>query len=194
MKTFVFDNNCLKEKSPEIVSWYFLADSSLTNAGKPFFIPDFAEEFDAIPTIAIRINRLGKSISPKFAERYYSEFAAALHFRAADLLHRLHSLNLSPDPATSFDRSFFMSEFMPLPPTGTPIVVKMKRNGEEVQELNTTNMRLSINDTIHHASITNTLKIGDLIVPALPPGIKASIGDTFELTWGEETPLMVQIK
>lgn len=193
MKTFVFDNNYNLEQAPEITSWYFLADSSLANAGKPFFIPDFAKEFEAIPTIAVRINRLGKSVSPKFAERYYAEFAAAIHFRSIDLLQRLHDLNLSPDAATSFDRSFIMTEFMPIPKAPS-IIIQMKRNGETVQELNTERMWLPVNDVISRASIANTLKIGDLIVPALPEGIITAIGDTFELSTPDKTLLTVQIK
>lgn len=59
MKTVIFDNI----PSPGCRNaWRFLSDSAHTNAGKPFFIPDFAEEFDAFLAPVVKLSRLGKSI------------------------------------------------------------------------------------------------------------------------------------
>lgn len=193
MKTFVFENNYNPSEASDFVSWYFLTDSSLTNAGKPFFIPDFAKEFEAIPTIAIRINRLGKSVAPKFGERYYSEFAPAIHFRAKDLLRRLRDLHLSADRACSFDRSFIMGDFKPFPSSGV-VTVTMKRNGEPICEFNSDKLLNTVNETIAKASYADTLKIGDLIVPGLPHGTDIAIGDILELTTDGCTALTIQIK
>ncbi|HAO63855.1 MAG TPA: 2-hydroxyhepta-2,4-diene-1,7-dioate isomerase, partial [Porphyromonadaceae bacterium] len=43
---------------------------------KPFFIPDFAPEFVLHPALAVRIDRLGKNIAPRFAHRYYQSASA----------------------------------------------------------------------------------------------------------------------
>ncbi len=193
MKTFVFDNNYKDSPKPTIPTWHFLADSSLTNAGKPFFIPDFADEFEAIPVIAIRVHRLGKSIAPRFAARYYSEFAPAIHFRAKDLMKKLNELHLSVDKAVSFDRSFIMSEFMPFPSDGNMKVVMLK-NGVPVSEFDTNKLKTPINQTISDASYANTLKMGDLIIPGLPEGIDIAINDVLELSCNDMTTLSVLIK
>lgn len=193
MKTFVFDNNYKPSEAPDFISWYFLADSALTNAGKPFFIPDFAEEFEAIPTIAIRINRLGKSVAPKFGGRYYSEFVPAIHFRAKDLLNRLRDLRLPADKACSFDRSFIMGEFRPFPASGV-IEVTLVKNGEIVSGFKSSKLLSSVNETVAEASYADTLKIGDLIVPGLPQGIDIAISDILELTTDGCAALTVQIK
>lgn len=193
MKTFVFDNNYPPSEKSDFVSWYFLADSALTNAGKPFFIPDFAEEFEATPVIAVKINRLGKSIAPKFGGRYYSEYAPAIHFRAKDLLNRLLDLRLPTDKACSFDRSFIMGDFKPFPEAGEAIVV-MKKNGKIVREFISSELLIPVNDAIAKASYADTLKIGDLIVPGLPKGIDIAIGDVLELSVDGCTALTVQIK
>lgn len=193
MKTLVFDNNYNQGQPPHFVSWYFLADSSLTNAGKPFFIPDFAEEFEAIPVIAVRINRLGKSITPRFAHRYFAEYAPAVHFRATDLYRNLHALNLSADKACSFDRSLIMADFIPFP-KNEKVALTMKLNGEEAACFDTGNMVLPIEQAIAEITYANTLKMGDLIIPALPEGIQVSIGDFIELQINSNTVLSVQIK
>lgn len=193
MKTFVFDNNYAPAEASELVSWYFLADSSLTNAGKPFFIPDFAKEFEAIPVIAVRINRLGKSIASKFGGRYYTEFAPAVHFRAKDLLHRLRDLQLPAARACSFDRSFIMGDFRPFPEAAEAAVV-MKKNGETVSEFKSVELLIPVNETIAKASYADTLKIGDLIVPGLPKGTYIAIDDILELSIDGDTVLTVQIK
>lgn len=175
------------------MSWYFLADSSLTNAGKPFFIPDFAKSFEAIPVIAVRINRLGKSVAPRFAHRYFTTYAPALHFRAADLIRELKDGGLSPDRACSFDRSLIMADFIPFPENGE-VTLEMKINGRATECFETVRMSLSLAQVIAEASRTNTLKIGDLIIPALPEGHKVSIGDLFELQINGNNVLSVQIK
>lgn len=193
MKTFVFDNNYNQSPLPQISSWYFLTDSSLTNAGKPFFIPDFAGEFEAIPVIAIRINRLGKSIAPKFAGRYYCEFATAIHFRAKDLMLTLVSRHLPADRATSFDRSLIMGEWLPVP-SEDEIKVVMSKNGVPVGEFDSKRLTLSIKETVSEASRANTLKMGDLIIPGLSEGVGIAINDVLELSHNGTPTLAVHIK
>lgn len=193
MKTFVFDNNYNQSPQSHISSWYFLADSSLTNGGKPFFIPDFANEFEAIPVVALRINRLGKSIAPKFAGRYYCEFATAIHFRAKDLMETLVGRRLSADMATSFDRSLIMGEWLPAP-LEDDIKVVMSKNGFPVSEFDSKRLTLSIKETVSEASRSNTLKMGDLIIPGLSEGVGIAINDVLELSFVDAPTLTVQIK
>lgn len=193
MKTFVFDKNYNQSPQSDISSWYFLADSSLTNAGKPFFIPDFAGEFEAIPTIALRINRLGKSIASRFAGRYFCEFATAIHFRARDLMEKLYNLRRPIDKATSFDRSLIMSEWMPAT-FEDGIKVTMKKNGIVACEFDSKRLAMPIAETISEASYANTLKMGDLIIPGLPVGTDIDIDDVLELSCNGVSTLSVHIK
>ena len=46
-------------------------DSAILKDGKPFFIPDFSNEIHYETELVVRINRLGKNIAPRFANRYY---------------------------------------------------------------------------------------------------------------------------
>ena len=61
----------------------FHPDSALLLPGRPLFYPDFGGDWHACLFLAIRINRLGKSVSEKFAPRYYDSFfaRASLHSR-----------------------------------------------------------------------------------------------------------------
>lgn len=63
---------------------YLMADSSILYTGRPFFLPDYAQRFVAVPSIVVRTSRLGKCIAPKFAHRYWDAFTAAFSVMAVD--------------------------------------------------------------------------------------------------------------
>ena len=44
-------------------------DSALLRENKPFFIPNFSNHIEYEAELVVRINRLGKNISEKFADR-----------------------------------------------------------------------------------------------------------------------------
>ena len=46
-------------------------DSSIIKNNKPFFLPDFSKEIHYEVEVVIKISKLGKGISAKFAHRYY---------------------------------------------------------------------------------------------------------------------------
>lgn len=63
-------------------------DSSLLNNRKPFFQPDWSEDMRAARCVVVRICRLGKHISSRFASRYYDALAVGLDFRAEDWMEK----------------------------------------------------------------------------------------------------------
>ena len=123
MKTVIIESN-----NP--LSWYFIADSALINAGKPFFIPEFADEFEAFLAPVVRISRIGKSIASRFAGRYYEEIAPAIHFRASALRRQLLEAGLPADPSHSFDRSMTVGSFIPAEKmlSGAPLVMELSKS------------------------------------------------------------------
>ena len=67
MKIIGINNNYeTEEKTPAL---FLMADSSLLKDGKPFFLPSFDNDFKMYPSIVIKICRLGKNISKRFASR-----------------------------------------------------------------------------------------------------------------------------
>ena len=56
----------------------FHPDSALLLPGRPMFYPDFTGDWQAQLYMAVHINRLGKSVSTKFAPRYYDGASVAV--------------------------------------------------------------------------------------------------------------------
>lgn len=193
MKTIIFES-----ASP--LSWYFIPDSALVNVGKPFFIPEFAEEFEAILAPVIRINRLGKSISSRFAERYYAEIAPGIHFRASELRKELLGKGLPPDPAQSFDRALTVGEFIPFCKLSEDSKFKLilKRHDSKAEEaeevIDLKEIRRASASVIETVSATNTLKMGDYILPVLSGGVKIKIGDILKVYLDDAPMFFIDVK
>ena len=155
-------------------------DSALLRENKPFFIPNFSNHIEYEAELVVRINRLGKNISEKFAPRYYHEVALGIDFTARDVQHRQRSLGAPWEIAKAFDGSAVISEFMPLTALTNPkeIEFTLLKNGIEVQCGNTRDMLFSVNRIIAYVSQFFTLKIGDLIYTGTPAGVgPVAMGD-----------------
>ena len=72
------DNTC--ENST--LGVFLMSDTSILKDGKPFFVPNFSTEISIRPSYVLRINRLGKNISKKFAHRYYNGITFSLNLTA----------------------------------------------------------------------------------------------------------------
>ena len=158
-------------------------DSALLRENKPFFIPDFSKQVEYEVELVVRINRLGKNISEKFASRYYEEVALGIDFTARDLQQRQRALGAPWEIAKAFDNSAVISDFIPLSTLANAegISFSLSKNGVEVQRGNTRDMLFSVNQIIAYVSRFFTLKIGDLIYTGTPAGVgPVVIGDHLE--------------
>ena len=59
-------------------------DSALLKKNKPFFLPDFSKNLQFEAEVVLRISRLGKGISAKYANRYYDALTVRHFIRRAD--------------------------------------------------------------------------------------------------------------
>ena len=158
-------------------------DSALLRENKPFFIPDFSKQVEYEVELVVRINRLGKNISEKFASRYYEEVALGVDFTARDLQQRQRALGEPWEIAKAFDNSAVISDFIPLSTLANAegISFSLSKNGVEVQRGNTQDMLFSVNQIIAYVSRFFTLKIGDLIYTGTPAGVGPVVmGDYLE--------------
>ena len=158
-------------------------DSALLRENKPFFIPDFSKQVEYEVELVVRINRLGKNISEKFASRYYEEVALGVDFTARDLQQRQRALGAPWEIAKAFDNSAVISDFIPLSTLANAegISFSLSKNGVEVQRGNTRDMLFSVNQIIAYVSRFFTLKIGDLIYTGTPAGVgPVFMGDHLE--------------
>ena len=178
MKAFVVVNNYPPSGLQDKRGWYLLADSAITNTGKPFYIPDFKEDVVVSLCVAVKITRLGKAISSNFAPGYYSEYAPALHFYCSDYGKALEREGLPADPSRNFDRALFVGEFRPLSESQT---IELLKNGEMTASFSFNSLVKPVEEILSWISRMNTMKIGDLLIPALSGKEKVNEGDMVEV-------------
>ena len=88
------------------------ADSCLLNGRKPMFVPDETQELGVTECMIVRISRLGKEISPKFANRYYDALAPGAAFIAMDIAREAQQAGRPWTTALAFDYSLAIGEFV----------------------------------------------------------------------------------
>ena len=153
MKIMVMTDEPYPNVSPIREGWYFLADSAVSNIGKPFYLPEFMGKTIVGLSCTVRISRLGKSIDPRFAYRYYAEYAPVLHFVLPAYESELKDRGLPLDASRSFDRSLFVGEFMSLSDK-SPLYLRI--NGIEKAEFNFNKFNEKIDNSVSAASRLNT--------------------------------------
>lgn len=191
MKVFVEVNNYGIAKENESKGWYFLADSAVTNTGKPFYLPENLGHVTVSLAPAVKLSRLGKFIASKFAPRYYNEFAPAIHFRLPELEKKLISQELPVDASRSFDKSLFVGNFMPF---DRDLELSLEINDRKVCEFHFQNLKLSIDELIEKISVMNTIKIGDILLPGMSDEIVINRGDLLEVKLSGHNSFEVRIK
>lgn len=89
-------------------------DSALLVNRKPFFIPESTIRLAAHPCAVLRISKLGKNISPRFAFRYIDAIAAGLHIEDQGALDAARTDGRSWVHATAADGSLPVGTFFPM--------------------------------------------------------------------------------
>ena len=170
----------LKQDDPVI---FTKADSSLLKDRKPFFIPDELGTIEYEAEVVVRVCRLGKSISERFAPRYYDAVTVGIDFTARDLLEKLSQQGLPWDMSKSFDGAAVLGEWIS---KDKFLDVQRLRfhldvNGETMQEGCSSDMIYKVDEIISYISRFFTLKTGDLIYTGCPTsGFPVHINDRLE--------------
>jgi 2-keto-4-pentenoate hydratase/2-oxohepta-3-ene-1,7-dioic acid hydratase in catechol pathway len=173
----------LGSERPKQPVLFMKPDSALLKNNKPFFLPDFSEEIHYETELIVKIDRLGKNISEKFASRYYSSVGLGVDFTARDIQRKAREEGMPWELCKAFDGSAVISEFVPLEQFAGKESLKfhLDINGETVQRGDTKDMIFNINQIIAYASQFFTLKIGDIIFTGTPVGVgSVSINDRLQ--------------
>lgn len=148
-------------------------DSSILKNNKPFFLPDFSANIHYEVEVVIKIGKLGKGISAKFASRYFDEVTLGIDITARDLQKRQAAAGMPWEISKCFDGAAPLGSFVPV--TGIrnmrDLDFRLDINGKTVQESNTSDMIFGFNEIIEYVSTFFTLKTGDLIFTGTPPGV-----------------------
>ncbi len=163
--------------------FFMKPDSALVINNRPFFYPDFSSNVHHELELVIRIDRLGRSIEEKFANRYFSEIALGVDFTARDLQDEQKKKGLPWEIAKGFDYSAPISEFFPVSKYKDihNLSFRLDLNGSAVQEGSSSLMIFSFEKIIAYVSRFMTLKTGDLIFTGTPAGVgPVSVNDRLE--------------
>lgn len=168
--------------TPEHPVIFSKPETALLHDNKPFYYPEFSQNIHYETEIVVRISKMGKNISEKFAHRYYDAVALGIDFTARDLQNELKAKGAPWDICKGFDNSAPISEFLPKEELDLDhLNFSLQINGEEKQKGNTENMIFSIDKIIAYVSQFFTLKTGDLIFTGTPEGVgPVHIGDRLE--------------
>lgn len=145
--------------------FYTLPETVQQKNGKPFFIPEFAEPCQMELHFAVRISRLGRNISERFAHRYFDAATVVPHFFAPSLLEDAQKNGLPWSTAMGFDASMPIGDFLPLNPEEVQQQsFHLTVDGEEVMKGSTADMLQTVDATIAKVSRYYTLRRGDLLL------------------------------
>ena len=165
----VLHGDSSKTENPVI---FLKADSSLLKDHKPFFIPDDLGRIEYETEVVVRINKLGKTVSERFASRYYDAVTVGIDFTARELQAKLKAKGLPWELAKSFDGAAALGEWIP-----KEKFLYLQRlhfhldiNGNTVQECCTSDMFYKIDTLISYISQYFTLKTGDILFTGCPMG------------------------
>lgn len=165
---------------PKEPIFFFKPDVSLLRNNEPFFIPKFSSNIHYEVELVYRICKVGKTISPRFAHRYYDAIALGIDFTARDLQERCIKEGLPWEISKAFDNAAAISTFIPKNEFENlnKIHFSLKINEKTVQQGISSDMIFSIEDVIAYVSNFITLKTGDLIYTGTPAGVgPVKIGD-----------------
>ncbi|MBC8295895.1 MAG: fumarylacetoacetate hydrolase family protein [Flavobacteriaceae bacterium] len=169
-----FDHiNELKNEKPDSPLLFLKPETSIIQKKQPFFIPNFSNDVQYEVEVLIKINRLGKAISPKFSHKYYDEIGLGIDFTARDLQNKLKKDSLPWEKSKSFDGSALIGNWINKKNIDdlNNLDFSLTKNGDIVQKGNTSKMLWKIDKLISEISKFFTLKIGDIIFTGTPSGV-----------------------
>jgi 2-keto-4-pentenoate hydratase/2-oxohepta-3-ene-1,7-dioic acid hydratase in catechol pathway len=163
----------------------------------PFVIPEFTNDVHHEVEVLVKINKVGKYIDQKFAHSYYDEIGLGIDFTARDVQDELKKKGLPWEKAKAFDGSAVIGEFYPKSDFESMenINFELHRNGEVVQQGNTSHMLWSIDALVSYVSQYFTLKKGDIIFTGTPAGVaQVNPNDSLEGYLEGEKAFRIHIK
>ena len=151
---------------------FVMPDTALLNGNKPFFIPNYTTRVDYGIEPVIHVNRMGRNIQERFADRYFDAIGIGVDFTARDLQQQASREGLPWSVAKGFDGSAAVSRMIPLAEIAdlNNAEIRLMRNGQTVQQAGIGDMTENLCQIVAHVSRYFTLHTGDLIFCGPPSG------------------------
>jgi len=153
-------------------------DSAVLQGNNPFVIPAFSNDVHYEVEVLVKINKVGKHISAKFAHKYYDEIGLGIDFTARDVQQDCKEKGLPWEKAKAFDGSAVIGDFYPKENFDLEnLNFQLHKNNQVVQDGNTNAMLWKIDELISYVSEYFTLKKGDIIFTGTPEGVGKVLED-----------------
>lgn len=177
---------------PQVPVFFMKPDTSLVRNNNPFFYPEFTNDLQYELEVVLKINKLGRNVSEKFAHRYYNEIGLGIDFTARDLQRLCKDKGMPWEMAKAFDGSAPISSFVQKDrfENLNNINFKLEKNSEIVQKGNTSDMVFKFDHIISYVTKFITLRTGDLIFTGTPVGVgPVKVGDRLKAYLEDELML-----
>ncbi len=165
----------LNNERPDEPVIFLKPDTAILPKKTPFVIPEFSNDVHHEVEVLVKICKVGKYISPKFAHKYYDEIGLGIDFTARDLQTMLKEKGLPWEKSKAFDHSAVIGDFLPKKNYSSTenINFELRKNSETVQKGSTSMMLWNIDEIVSYVSQFFTLKKGDIIFTGTPKGVAA---------------------
>ena len=186
----------MKSDLPTEPIFFFKPDLAILR-GHKFYIPDFTNDLHYEVELVVKINRVGKHIDEKFANKYYNEIGLGIDFTARDIQQECKVKGLPWEKAKAFENSAVLSKnFINKADLDlNNIKFSMLQNDVIVQSGVSSDMIFTFDKIIAYISQFVTLKIGDLIYTGTPAGVgPVKIGDKLCGFIGDENMFNIDVK
>ena len=167
-----------------------LGDNALLRNNEDFYLPAFASRWSCVPQLVVRVCKLGKGISPRFAFRYVEEMGVGIRFYADDHLEALRAKGLPDGAALGFDHAAAISVLAQRAAEIVEASYCFEVNGEVVHQGDITALLLPLEQQVARLSELYMFKVGDFIYCGSPfryTGLR--IGDRLTLSLNDRVLL-----
>lgn len=162
----------LNNKIPENPVFFLKPDTAILPKERDFYIPEFSQDLQYEVEVLLKISKAGKYIQPEFALNYFEQISLGIDFTARDLQTKLKEKGHPWEVAKAFDNSAVIGDFHPKEEFDlNNLNFRIEKNGEIVQQGNTSQMIFDFKRIISEASKYFTLKTGDVIMTGTPAGV-----------------------
>ena len=169
------------------------SDSSVLRNNDNFYMPSFSSKMECTVGYMLRVTRLAKCMTEKFAPRCYDAVGVAVAFVAQDVVERNCSLGRPCDEAYCFDKSIALSPESVAPDAVGEGVLDIKiGNSQCTTKLS--DIKISLDKALSKASELLTLKMGDIVFVAATEPFAPHIGDRVEAALNGQNLLDFEIK
>lgn len=144
----------LQNERPSEPVIFMKPDTAILPKKTPFVIPEFSNDVHHEVEVLVKICKVGKYISPKFAHKYYDEIGLGIDFTARDLQTTLKEKGLPWEKAKAFDHSAIIGDFLPKIHFHSleNINFDLRKNNEIVQQGTTSMMLWNIDEIVSYVS------------------------------------------